>query len=155
MEGIVDLHHDIMFFPTIIRIFVPHPPVRVVIPLNKKENNFEKIVHGKVIEIVRTITPSPVPAPTAVPPPAPPHPIDEVTDPATTTKATGHQRYRSYEYSDYNTKKNESIASDSYMIPESDLGEGQLRLLEVDNPIYVPLDTHVRSLITPEDVLHC
>ena len=41
------------------------------------------------------------------------------------------------------------------MIPESDLEEGQLRLLEVDNPIYIPLSTHVRLLITSEDVLHC
>lgn len=41
------------------------------------------------------------------------------------------------------------------MIPESDLEDGQLRLLEVDNPIYIPLNTHVRLLITSEDVLHC
>lgn len=40
------------------------------------------------------------------------------------------------------------------MVPESDLEQGQLRLLEVDNPIYVPVNTHVRSLITSEDVLH-
>jgi cytochrome c oxidase subunit 2 len=40
------------------------------------------------------------------------------------------------------------------MIPEDDLQEGQLRLLEVDNPIYLPVDTHIRSPITSEDVLH-
>ena len=81
--------------------------------------------------------------------------LDEVTDPAITIKAVGHQWYWSYEYSDYNTSQNESIAFDSYMIPEDDLTEGQLRLLEVDNPIYLPVDTHVRVLITSEDVLHC
>jgi cytochrome c oxidase subunit 2 len=41
------------------------------------------------------------------------------------------------------------------MIPDEDLTEGQLRLLEVDNPIYLPIDTHIRVLITSEDVLHC
>jgi heme/copper-type cytochrome/quinol oxidase subunit 2 len=41
------------------------------------------------------------------------------------------------------------------MIPEDDLEDGQLRLLDVDNPIYLPTHTHVRLLITSEDVLHC
>jgi heme/copper-type cytochrome/quinol oxidase subunit 2 len=40
------------------------------------------------------------------------------------------------------------------MIGEDDLEEGQLRLLEVDNPIYIPVDTHIRLLVTSEDVLH-
>jgi heme/copper-type cytochrome/quinol oxidase subunit 2 len=40
------------------------------------------------------------------------------------------------------------------MIPEDELEEGQLRLLEVDNPIYLPVNTHVRLLITSDDVLH-
>lgn len=59
-----------------------------------------------------------------------------------------------YEYSDYNTVQNESIEFDSYMIPEDDLEEGQLRLLSVDNPIFLPTNTHIRLLITSEDVLH-
>jgi len=40
------------------------------------------------------------------------------------------------------------------MVSEDDLEEGQLRLLEVDNPIYIPVDTHIRLLVTSEDVLH-
>lgn len=40
------------------------------------------------------------------------------------------------------------------MIPEEDLEEGQLRPSEVDNPIYLPTHTHIRSSITPEDVPH-
>ena len=31
---------------------------------------------------------------------------------------------------------------------------GQLRLLEVDNRLYVPVETHIRVLITSSDVLH-
>ena len=49
----------------------------------------------------------------------------------------------------------ESVAFDSYMISEDDLEQGQLRLLEVDNPIYVPVGTHIRLLVTSQDVLHC
>jgi len=40
------------------------------------------------------------------------------------------------------------------MIPESDLAEGDLRLLEVDNQLVVPVNTHVRVVVTAADVLH-
>ena len=81
--------------------------------------------------------------------------MDEVIDPAITLKAVGHQWYWSYEFSDSDYAPPESIAFDSYMISDDDLEEGQLRLLEVDNPIYLPVDTHIRLLVTSEDVLHC
>lgn len=66
-----------------------------------------------------------------------------------------HQWYWSYEYSDYATiNDNSQIQFDSYMIPDSDLSEGDFRLLEVDNSIVVPVNTHVRVIITAADVLH-
>ena len=65
-----------------------------------------------------------------------------------------HQWYWSYEYSDYETESGEPIEFDSYMVPESDLEVGQSRLLEVDNPIKLPEDTHVRFIVTSTDVLH-
>jgi cytochrome c oxidase subunit 2 len=37
---------------------------------------------------------------------------------------------------------------------ESDLEIGQFRLLEVDNPIVIPENTHVRLIVTSTDVLH-
>ena len=40
------------------------------------------------------------------------------------------------------------------MVPDSDLELGQIRLLEVDNPIKLPEDTHVRFIVTSTDVLH-
>jgi cytochrome c oxidase subunit 2 len=40
------------------------------------------------------------------------------------------------------------------MIPDSDLEIGQTRLLEVDNPIILPENTHVRFIVTSTDVLH-
>jgi len=40
------------------------------------------------------------------------------------------------------------------MKPEEELEKGELRLLEVDNPIYLPSNTHIRLLVTSEDVLH-
>jgi cytochrome c oxidase subunit 2 len=40
------------------------------------------------------------------------------------------------------------------MIPESDLELGQFRLLDVDQKVIIPLDTHVRLIVTASDVLH-
>jgi cytochrome c oxidase subunit 2 len=48
-----------------------------------------------------------------------------------------------------------SLNFDSYMVPTSDLEEGELRLLEVDNRLVVPVSTHVRVVISSADVLHC
>lgn len=57
-------------------------------------------------------------------------------------------------YSDYNSSDEQSLAFDSYMIPEDELELGQLRLLEVDNRVVVPAKTHLRMIITSADVLH-
>jgi cytochrome c oxidase subunit 2 len=40
------------------------------------------------------------------------------------------------------------------MIAEDELEFGELRLLEVDNRIVLPVNTHIRILVTAADVLH-
>ena len=77
--------------------------------------------------------------------------MDEIIEPSLTIKAVGHQWYWSYEYSDYDT---EPLEFDSYMVPTSDLEQGDMRLLEVDNRVVIPINTHVRVLITGADVIH-
>jgi heme/copper-type cytochrome/quinol oxidase subunit 2 len=81
--------------------------------------------------------------------------LDELIDPSLTLKIIGHQWYWSYEYSDFsNLKGGQIVAFDSYMIDSKDLTEGSFRLLEVDNRVVLPTDTHIRLLITSADVLH-
>jgi len=46
------------------------------------------------------------------------------------------------------SESGETIEFDSYLIPESDLEIGQLRLLDVDQRLVVPVDTHVRYIVT-------
>nr|YP_010165810.1 cytochrome c oxidase subunit II [Didelphis albiventris]YP_010165823.1 cytochrome c oxidase subunit II [Didelphis aurita]YP_010165849.1 cytochrome c oxidase subunit II [Didelphis marsupialis]YP_161172.1 cytochrome c oxidase subunit II [Metachirus nudicaudatus]QRV59744.1 cytochrome c oxidase subunit II [Didelphis albiventris]QRV59757.1 cytochrome c oxidase subunit II [Didelphis aurita]QRV59783.1 cytochrome c oxidase subunit II [Didelphis marsupialis]CAG26345.1 cytochrome c oxidase subunit I len=75
--------------------------------------------------------------------------MDEIYNPYLTVKAMGHQWYWSYEYTDY-----ENLMFDSYMIPTKDLSPGQLRLLEVDNRIVLPMELPIRMLVSSEDVLH-
>nr|APC60689.1 cytochrome c oxidase subunit II [Trinomys iheringi] len=75
--------------------------------------------------------------------------MDEVNNPVLTVKTMGHQWYWSYEYTDY-----EELNFDSYMVPTTDLKPGELRLLEVDNRVVLPMEVPVRMLISSEDVLH-
>nr|UUA63229.1 cytochrome c oxidase subunit II [Artibeus lituratus] len=75
--------------------------------------------------------------------------MDEINNPLMTVKTMGHQWYWSYEYTDY-----ADLCFDSYMIPTSDLKAGDLRLLEVDNRVVLPMETTIRMLISSEDVLH-
>ncbi|KAJ0074668.1 hypothetical protein Patl1_37478 [Pistacia atlantica] len=156
MQGIIDLHHDIFFFLILILVFVLRILVRALWHFHYKKNPIpQRIVHGTTIEILRTIFPSIIPMFIAIPSFALLYSMDEVVvDPAITIKAIGHQWYRTYEYSDYNSSDEQSLTFDSYTIPEDDLELGQSRLLEVDNRVVVPAKSHLRIIVTSADVPH-
>ena len=59
--------------------------------------------------------------------------MDEVDDSSMSVLAEGHQWYWSYQYPDFLNTDEELIDFDSYLVPESDLEDGALRMLEVDN----------------------
>jgi len=160
MHGIVDLHHDVMALVTFVVVFVA---VMLYGALNEftegKTYNDKSIndftVHAPVLEVAWTVIPALILAVLAVPSFVLLFAADEVVDPALTLKVVGHQWYWSYEYSDYVNEDGESLQFDSYMVPTDDLEEGQLRLLSVDNEVVLPVDTHIRVIITAADVLHC
>lgn len=69
--------------------------------------------------------------------------------PDLTVKIIGHQWYWSYEYRDW-----EDSEFDSYIIPTTDLIEGEFRVLEVDNRLWLPLYRFIRFIVSSTDVLH-
>ena len=155
MEGIINLHNDIMAIITFIAVFVCWMLFRTLYLFDSSRNKVaSKVVHGTTIELVWTILPSFILVTIAIPSFALLYSMDEVIDPAITLKVVGHQWYWSYEYSDYNTTEEDTIAFDSYMIAEDDLELGQIRLLEVDNRVILPVNTHIRVLVTAADVSH-
>nr|WCH57754.1 cytochrome c oxidase subunit 2 [Hypnea pseudomusciformis] len=155
MEGIINLHHDLMFFICIISIFVTWMLSRTLWHFKHTRNPIpSSLVHGTLIEMIWTITPAFILLIIAVPSFSLLYAMDEVISPAITIKTLGHQWYWSYEYSDYHTEDGECINFDSYMIPEEDLLTGQYRLLEVDNRMVVPINTHIRIIVSAADVLH-
>jgi cytochrome c oxidase subunit 2 len=158
-EGIIRLHDDVMFYLVLIIIGVSWMTFIILYKFINSTFSHKYLVHGTTIEIIWTITPAFILMAIALPSFKLLYLTDEVIDPAMTVKAIGHQWYWTYEYSDMesiNTLFNneEIITLDSYMIPSEDLKLGQLRLLEVDNPLILPINTHIRILITAADVLH-
>nr|QBX98837.1 cytochrome c oxidase subunit 2 [Chloropicon sp. RCC4434] len=155
MQGLVDLHHDLMFFITFIFGFVAWILGRTLYHFSMSKNSEPyNITHGTVIEVVWTVTPSLILMLIALPSFALLYSMEEVVDPSVTIKAIGHQWYWTYEYSDYTQNDEDSLVFDSYMVAEDDLEFGQFRLLEVDNRVVIPVQTHVRMVITSADVLH-
>ena len=155
-EGIVELHDQIMFYLVVILFGVAWMLTSIIVNFGSNKNQivYKYHNHGTLIELIWTITPAFVLIAIAFPSFKLLYLMDEVIDPAMTIKALGHQWYWSYEYSDFVNEDGESIEFDSYLVPTDDLEEGQLRLLEVDNRVVVPVGTHIRFIVTGADVIH-
>ena len=156
MIGLSNLHHDIMFLSILIMVSVSWVLACATNGFLEEKNSFPvNIVHASTLEVVWTIVPGLVLMVIAIPSFALLYAADELVDPAMTIKVVGHQWYWSYEYSDYETDDGDSLNFASYIVQEDDLAIGSLRLLEVDNRVVVPTNTHVRVIVTAADVLHC
>jgi len=156
MEGLIELHDIIMYYLIIILFGVGWILFSIIYnfvntrsPISHKYLN-----HGTLIELIWTITPAIVLILIAFPSFKLLYLMDEVNDPSMTIIAEGHQWYWSYQYPDFLDSNNEFIEFDSYIIPESDLTYGSLRMLEVDNRVILPELTHIRILVTAGDVIH-
>lgn len=154
--GIVELHNNIFFFLIVILIGVSWMLGTIIYFYNSHHNSivYKYLNHGTIIETIWTITPALILIAIAFPSFRLLYLMDEVISPTITIKVTGNQWFWSYEYSDYVTESGDSIEFDSYMVPESDLELGQFRLLETDNHVIIPTDTHIRLIVTAADVLH-
>lgn len=84
--------------------------------------------------------------------------IEDAGSPDMTVKVTGYQWKWHYEYLEEGVDFFSSLASESNMARQ--LGSGvdpatvDNYLLDVDNPLVVPVDTKVRILLTANDVIH-
>jgi cytochrome c oxidase subunit 1 len=151
MEGIIDLHHDIMYFLVIVVIFVLWMICRIIWLFNEEHNPIPaNITHHIQLEIIWTIIPSFILLLLAVPSFSLLYAIDELLTPEMSIKIWANQWYWTYAYADLDTE----INFDSYMILEEDLALGSIRLMEVDNRLILPTETSIRMLITSTDVLH-
>lgn len=156
MEGLVELHDNIMYYLVLILFavgWILFSIIRNYIE-TKSPIAHKYLNHGTLIELIWTITPAVILILIAFPSFKLLYLMDEVNDPSMTVTVEGHQWYWSYQYPDFIDSDEELIEFDSYIVPESDLEEGGLRMLEVDNRVIVPEETHIRFVITSGDVIH-
>ena len=176
MEGIIDLHHDIMFLVIFIIVFVSVYMYKIIFFFSS--NNIFYVssyrTHEPHIEILWTLMPSLVLIWIAIPSFALLFSMDQLNEPVVTFKAIGHQWYWSYEFTDFNeSNQDSSINFDSYMISDaefyaatknilevknnsipSETNNFFYRLLEVDERLVLPTKTTLRGIISSADVLH-
>lgn len=155
-EGMIFFHSYLVIFLVFIGAFVFWVLYQALENFNENNHPVSKIfTHSSLLEIIWTIIPAVALLLIAIPSFALLYSLDEIVDPSVTLKVIGHQWYWSYEYSDYATLEGgDTLNFDSYMVPTSDLVRGSFRLLEVDNRVILPVNTHIRVLVTAADVLH-
>ncbi len=155
MEGILDLHHDIMFYIVGTLIVVLYLLSRFIYLFNSKtvqSENRSRMTHFIALEVIWTIVPTIILAYIAIPSFALLYSMDEIGDPSVTLKVMGNQWYWNYEYG--YSSVGSPFSFDSYMVLEENLKLGDFRLLTVDIQAVLPIETLVRIIVTSSDVLH-
>lgn len=183
-EGLLNLYEDIICALVFVLFFVLSKLVWIiynfiVIPNYNNNSQLGKVQYPKnnsnvFLEFIWTLVPAIFLLFLVFPTIVLIYALDELCGAIFTFKILGHQWYWSYEFGDFlkngifiynvvgdivnnNTLLTEEINPlifDSRILLESELYKGHLRLLEVDNRLFLPKDIHIRALITSTDVLH-
>ena len=149
-DRIHSFHDELMIWITLITIFVLGLLVYVMWRFHHTRHPVPtRTSHNAVVEILWTVVPVFILVAIAIPSFKLMYYMDRVPNADMTIKVTAHQWYWSYEYPDQ-----AGLTFDSNIIPDKDLKPGEKRLLEVDNPLVVPVDTNIRVLVTGTDVIH-
>ncbi len=145
-----NFHDLLLWIITLITVFVLALLVYVIVRFRASANPVpSKTSHNTLIEVAWTVVPILILIVIAVPSFKLLYFGDKTKQAELTIKAIGKQWYWSYEYPD-----NGNFTFDATLVQEADLKPGQMRLLETDNPVVVPVNTNVRLLVTAADVIH-
>lgn len=131
---------------------LPYDDLRMRLKLRPYGHN-----RHKLLEIMWTLIPTLVLGAIALPSFAVLYTIEMPRNYDVIVKVTGHQWYWSYTIvMDWGVVGTDLMVYkfDSYMKSEEDLKFGELRLLEVDNPLILPVSTGIKFLVTGDDVIH-
>jgi cytochrome c oxidase subunit 2 len=149
MDRILELHNGLMIVICVIAAVVTALLGYVMFRYSaKRQKEASQTTHHTLLEIVWTAIPALIVVFIAVPSVKLIYFTDAEPKEAHMIKVIGHQWYWTYEYPDHDIK------FDSYMIEDKDIKPGQIRLLEVDNRIIVPVGKPICLQITSADVLH-
>ena len=150
--GIIDFHNKAMYYLIIIFIVVVYLIIARIMS-NRSMNWTRYFNFSTLVEFIWTVIPGFILLSIGLPSIKLLYTLDDLTCNLVTLKATGAQWYWNYGINDINGL---DVNFDSYTLNDEDLTEdnGYLRLLDVDNPIYLPILTPIRILLTGQDVIH-
>jgi cytochrome c oxidase subunit 2 len=145
-----DFHNLLLVIIIGISLFVLALLVYVMFRFSAKKNPTpSKTTHNTLLEVAWTVVPVLILVVIAVPSFRLLYFMDRAEEPELTLQVNGYQWYWGYEYPDQQIPEYAS-----YMVPDDQLTEDQVRLLSVDNPVVLPVDTDIQVLVTAGDVLH-
>ena len=145
-----DLHALVFWIITVITIFVGALLVVVMVKFSAKKNPVPSTTsHHTMLEIAWTVIPILILVVIAIPSFRLVFFLDRAQNPDMTLKVVAHQWYWEYAYPGEG-----DLAIESRMIRDEDLKPGQMRLLEVDNQVVVPVGKKIRILTNSVDVIH-
>nr|YP_010889961.1 cytochrome c oxidase subunit II [Chuniphyes multidentata]WJJ69922.1 cytochrome c oxidase subunit 2 [Chuniphyes multidentata] len=147
-EAIISFHNHVMVIIVVILSVVVWVVIKIMFSNSFYDKNFIK---NEELELGWTLLPIIILITIGIPSLKLLYALDEVIHPQITLHAIGHQWYWHYEYNDL---INQTVSFESYMTPTEDLQIGQLRLLEVDRSILLPINTNIRVIVTGADVIH-
>ncbi len=148
-ERIDSFHSLLLWIITLITLFVLSLLLYVVWRFRASKNPVPtRTSHNTLIEVLWTVVPIMILLIIAIPSFKLLYYVDKTHDAELTLKAIGHQWYWSYEYPD------SKVSFDAMVIEDADLKPGQLRLLDTDNRVVLPVHTNIRLLIASTDVIH-
>ena len=117
-----------------------------------------KFSHSTTVEIIWTIVPTIIIISLAVPATGLLIRMDDTSEAKITIKATGIQWKWKYDYLDEDITLYSSLDAKSQEVAQRDSGQNPMEhenyLLDVDEPLVVPVNTKLRILTTAEDVIH-
>ena len=151
MEHLARLHDGLLMWTiTGITLFVLLATLYICVRFHRRNHPVSsKTTHNTLREVAWTVVPVCILVAIAIPSLRVHYFMERAPEAEMTLKVTGRQWYWSYEYPDFG-----NFGFDSYMVKDEELKPGQVRLLEVDNRVVVPVDTVVRVQLTGADVIH-
>lgn len=151
VEERMESFHDLLLVIIIaLTVFVLGLLVYVMWRFSAQRNPVpSKTAHNTLIEVMWTVVPVLILLVIVVPSFRLLYFGDRTPNPEMTLTAHGYQWYWGYEYPD------QKVAEfNSYMVPDDQLRPDQVRMLSVDNPVVLPVDTDIQILTTAGDVIH-
>jgi cytochrome c oxidase subunit 2 len=149
-ERIHAFHNELLVIIFAISLFVFGLLAYVMVKFNARANPVpSRTSHNTVIEVLWTVIPVLILVTIAIPSFKLMYYMDRVPDSKMTIKVTGHQWYWEYNYPDHG-----NFSFNSNLLDEKARKPDQPRLLEVDNPLVIPVGTNIRVQVAGVDVIH-